>query len=158
MCCIRKPSFTSKILFSGAGKLHWKNIWNFRHILQIRAYKSWFDHWLQKLCKYMVKFKKYWRFKRNKYSIFYLKNGGNLNAWFKTKVSVSPAYAQNVYDIYYLQDVTSVPTTYWKPKMEAACNSKTAVSTYKNTLIGLQSEIPNMKVNIISNVNMAAQI
>jgi len=23
----------------------------------------------------MVKFKKYWRFKRNKYSMFYLKNG-----------------------------------------------------------------------------------
>jgi len=60
----------------------------------------------------VVKFKKYQRFKRNKYSIFYLKNGGNLNAWFKTKVSVSPVYAQNKRDVYYLHDVTSVPTTY----------------------------------------------
>jgi len=51
--------------------------------------------------------------------------------WFKTKLSVSLVYAQNKHDVCFLHDVTLVQTTYWKPKTEAACNAKTAASTYK---------------------------
>jgi hypothetical protein len=35
---------------------------------------------------------------------FCLKSGGNLNAWFKTKVSVTPVYTMNKHDVYYLHE------------------------------------------------------